>query len=88
MTGELIAEKEDLTPDDIYNEYLMVSLRTSEGLLFPRVIELTDHEHYEFLKKGIQKINHEGLIIPTLSGIRIPENNWMVSDAIIRDLMI
>jgi len=86
--GELIAEKENLTLNDIYNEYLMISLRTAEGLNFSRLVELTGSEYYEFLKKGIAKLNSADLVVPTPSGIRIPERSWMVSDAIIRDLML
>lgn len=86
--GELIAEEEKLTLDDIYNEYLMTSLRTARGLDFSRLIELTGLDYYEFLKKAMVKLNPCNSVIATDSGIRIPENRWMMSDAIIRDLMI
>ncbi len=86
--GKLVSEQEILTRDDIYNEYLLTSLRTSGGTAFSRMMELTDSTYVEKLKKSVLKPLKYGMLEETMEGLRIPESKWLISDAIIRDLMI
>lgn len=87
-SGIFVSEKEVLTLEDIYNEYLMTSLRTSTGLQINRMAELTDTAHADRLQGSLLKPLNRGLLEETTVGIRIPESKWLISDSIIRDIMI
>ena len=86
--GNLVAEIETLSVNDVYNEYIMTALRTSKGVSYGRLEELTNKSHLEdFKNKAIPFLKNQSLDI-THSGVRIPEDRWLISDAIIRELMI
>ena len=86
--GQIIADKEILTANDIYNEYVMTALRTTSGIVYDRLMQLTGDAMAERLKSSASKLINSGLLENTIHGVRIPQNKWLVSDAIIRDLMV
>ena len=65
--GELSFEREELTPIQLLNEYIMTSLRTSEGLNLGK----TESEYMEklitnskkYIDNGLMKMVHEHLIL-------------------------
>lgn len=75
--GNLIRESETLTDKDLYNERIMLGLRTSQGL--PRKAIQTELSAY--IAKGLLRETKEGDIVATQRGIHI-------LNRIIEDLMI
>lgn len=82
--GGLTATVDEECETDRINDRIMVSLRTCEGLdtsLIP-----TDFRQ-SVIRAARQWINN-GHIIADGTYLRIPESSWLLSDAIIRDLLI
>ena len=75
--GKLVREHETLTDKDLYNERIMLGLRTCQGL--PRKAIQTELSAY--IAKGLLRETKEGDIVATQSGIHI-------LNRIIEDLMI
>ena len=75
--GNLVRESETLTDQDVYNERIMLGLRTCQGV--PRKAIQTDLSAY--IAKGLLRETNEGNIVATQSGIHI-------LNRIIEDLMI
>lgn len=75
--GNLVRESETLTDQDVYNERIMLGLRTCQGV--PCKAIQTDLSAY--IAKGLLRETNEGNIVATQSGIHI-------LNRIIEDLMI
>lgn len=77
-------ETETLTSKDLYNERIMLSLRTAKG------IDLSDMSGQDRLSvlKSAQNLIHEGLLIFENNQLRIPESRMFVSDSIISSLFL
>ena len=75
--GNLVRESEALTDQDVYNERIMLGLRTCQGV--PRKAIQTDLSAY--IAKGLLRETNEGNIVATQRGIHI-------LNRIIEDLMI
>jgi oxygen-independent coproporphyrinogen-3 oxidase len=79
-----VSEIESLTPQDIFNESVMLGLRTLEGVnlstLNPGFRAIIESDITEHIKRG--NLIMEG------DTIKIPSNKLFVSDGIIRDLFV
>lgn len=82
--GYYIFEKEELSPADIYNEYIMTSLRTKEGL----DISLLDSGLKDYFKKSARKFIENNKMVSEKTKYYLNENQYFVSDYIIRELML
>jgi oxygen-independent coproporphyrinogen-3 oxidase len=71
VSGLELAEKEDLSLADQFNEYLMVRLRTKWGInlvyvrktLIQLGLEYPEKEFQEWANKGYAQVNEESLIL-------------------------
>ncbi len=79
------AEEEILSPDDFYNETVMLSLRTSEGL---KEESINPSYKQHFKEKISEEIKNENIVRQENGAYRIPENKWFVADAIIERLFV
>ena len=77
-----VVDEEDDT--DRSNDRIMVSLRTSSGL---NLSQFTDGEKASIMKSACRYLS-TGQLVATDDGIVIPEKYWLLSDAIIRDLLL
>lgn len=66
---------------DRVNDMIFTALRTDKGLDIQRLPEPFRHK-FESMATNCSALVHEGTIV------RIPQDKWLVSDAIIRDLLI
>jgi len=82
MEGNIPSEKEILTATQRQNEYVMTSLRTSEGLDINRI----DEESRQELKTGLEKYVHRGLVIKTENHYRLTKEGKLLADGIAADL--
>lgn len=75
---------EEETETERLNDSLFIGLRTSEG------VDLTRFPKYEagLVRDGASRMIDSGLLRLTEQGYRIPEDHFLVSDMIIRELMI
>jgi len=81
-----VCEIEDITATQRINEYLLIRLRTTEG------IDLTDFsnrfgkDELEILLERAKPDIQAGRIVRYNSGLRIPESCWLVTDSVLVNL--
>ena len=75
-------EIEPLTPTDLYNEKLMLSLRTAPGL---NLSTLSTPDRLSVLQSAKNLLNNDSLILEN-NHLRIPEHRLFISDTIISTL--
>ena len=84
--NDLASEEELLSEVDNYNEYIMTSLRIKEGLDIDNVRERYGVSRVEQLVKDAQRYIDSGSLVLDGSRLYIPEENFLISDAVISDL--
>ncbi len=87
-------EEEELYDKDIYNEYIMLSLRMIQGaslskimMLRSKVFEAKSEDNHSFAIT-IERLKERKLLVQDGDKIKIPPEKLFVSDGIIRDLFI
>lgn len=80
-------EKEVLTDQDKYNEYLMTNLRTMWGIDIKR-LETMQPELWEALRKKLDFYCENGWMIRLDGRIRMTERGWLISDGIFSELFV
>lgn len=80
IKGEEVRESETLTEKDLYNEGIMLGLRTSRGIVDPLSVH-SRKQIEEYIRKGLLRKTEDGRIVATQEGIHL-------LNRIIEDLMI
>ena len=94
MNGDFETEKEFLTPEDHFNERVMLGLRRVKGCFISELRSILPEEAERLLRKVHSHIDREKMfhLEPTLllegDCLRIPEKSFFISDSIISDLFI
>ena len=90
-TTLVLREGENLSPQDVFNEGLMLGLRTAEGVSL-ETLRTTDPQAPVFIQSilpAIEELCNKQCLVITQSGrIKIPPEKLFVSDGIIRDLFV
>ncbi len=81
--GNTFFEIEEETPADIFNNLVITTLRTKEGLDFKRVKR---SYRRQFLCDAFPYLTRQELVVAD-NHFSIPEEHWLISDSIMRDLM-
>ena len=83
IQGQLIlAESETILPDEREREYLMLRLRTAEGIV-PREFEYRFRQRFEPLARLLRQYEENGLARQTESGWCLTPRGFLVSNQII-----
>lgn len=85
--GHLAGVAEETEWWERYDEVVMVALRTARGLDVEMVKEQFGESVYHHLLSNSKRYLHTGQLVKDGNRIYIPEVSYMMSDAIIRDLM-
>ncbi len=80
--GKPLFEIEHLSPDDLYNEKIMLSLRTTQGL---NLSALPPQDRLTVLQSAESLINKGSLLLEN-NHLRIPESRMFISDSIISSI--
>ena len=80
--GKPLSEIEHLSPEDLYNEKIMLSLRTTQGL---NLSALPPQDRLTVLNSAESLINKGSLLLEN-NHLRIPESKMFISDTIICSL--
>ncbi|WP_294304814.1 radical SAM family heme chaperone HemW [uncultured Chryseobacterium sp.] len=84
----LAKEEEILSPEDQFNEMIMIGLRTIWGVDLGSLKEKFNSNILEHFQHEIkQKLNEEILVIED-NHLKIPEKHWFMADGIASDLFI
>jgi oxygen-independent coproporphyrinogen III oxidase len=86
--SNLPQEHEILTPKDLYNEYLMTSLRTMHGISLAKIKKKFGIEVLEQLKKNAQKYIDLKLLALENDFLKTTKKGKFLSDGIISDLFL
>ena len=84
--GKIPQEKEELTQTEQLNEYIMISLRTMEGLNLQRVEQQWGAQKKEAIEKGAQKHAAHNLIRQQNNTLQLTESGMLMADGIAADL--
>lgn len=84
---EIAAEKEELTEIMHYEEFVMLTLRTTNGISLKEISERFGKKTAEQFMKKIQKYLTAGVIIKKNDVYRIAETSFLISDTIIAGLI-
>ena len=82
-----LSEKEVLNADDLLMEYVMLSLRTKEGISLDRILQLSDENTAYRIKSKFSIWEKHGLCIPTEEGFALTAKGFFVSNEIITELI-
>ena len=85
--GHSYWENEELTPNNIINEYIMTSLRTSKGISIEKIISINS-SWIEINKNSLQHFENKGLLNSLNGLIQLSSEGKLLSDHIISELMI
>lgn len=78
-------EAEPETESDKFNDRVLTALRTGEGLVYPQQSDCLDLKDFN---QEVRRMLRQGLLMESNGKIHIPEERWLVSDSIIRDLFV
>jgi oxygen-independent coproporphyrinogen-3 oxidase len=81
-------ETESLTPDDLYNEFVMTSLRTSKGINTIKLKEQFGEEKVSYFVASIQKFVDSGYVSSKQGIYRLEGNGIFIADHIISEVFV
>lgn len=79
---------EEETPENRINDYIITSLRTAKGMEADVLHERFDPRLVATLLLGVERLKRQGGLETTYKDFRIPEGKWLISDAIMRELIV
>lgn len=88
MAGRIFYETEEETPVDRLNDIIITAMRTKEGLCMEKFRQAGGDFALTRLKRNANVFIKSGRIVCTDTSMYIPERYWLVSDAILRELLI
>ncbi len=86
--NELPNEIENLSPTDMYNEYIMTGLRTIWGVSLQKIESEFGLKHKEYLLKQAQKHIEEDLLVIEEKVLLVTQKGKFLSDGIASDLFL
>lgn len=85
--GKLCVEVEKITKAEKYDEYVMLRLRTADGIDADELMHRFGEEYYQFFIEKAKPLVSEGSLINENGRYYISENHIMISDNITCDLL-
>lgn len=85
--GKLCCEKESLSPQDTFNEYIMTGLRTQWGIELSKINQLLD-KNFEDWYESLNNLLDKGLIQKKGDRLLLDKHAKIISDTVISDLFI
>lgn len=80
------AEKESLSEGELYDEYVMVRLRTCEGVDLEEVKRAFGADRKEYFWRRAVRFVSEGILMQSGNRVAFTEHGWLVSDSVIEEL--
>lgn len=87
-SSDIFYEKEELTRENLYNEYVMVSLRTMNGADLQFVNQEFGSEYHQYFSKNIHHFCEKGLLHIDKNQVKLTEKGIHLSNMIITELMM
>lgn len=87
-SNSLAKEEEVLSPDDQFNEMIMIGLRTLWGVDLESMNSKFSERMMEKLQNEIKSKVEDGILIIENKHLKIPEKHWFMADGIASDLFL
>ena len=84
--GKLNFEREELTANDRFNEYVMTALRRREGIDLAFLKENFGEHKSRLFEKAAMKFLNDDLLVTRAQNIRLTRSGKLIADRIICDL--
>ena len=81
-------EEEHLSSLDIYNEKIMLGLRTKKGVLINSVLKNLNDDQKCIFESKLKKMKSDGLVVINNENMVIPKSKWLMSEFVSRELFI
>jgi len=81
-------EEEHLSSLDIYNEKIMLGLRTQKGVLINSVLKNLNDDQKCIFESKLKKMKSDGLVVINNENMVIPKSKWLMSEFVSRELFI
>jgi oxygen-independent coproporphyrinogen-3 oxidase len=88
ISGSDYFETEILTPDDLYNEFVMTSLRMMRGITLGQIKDQFGEKKAEYFKSGIKKFESSGHVVAEQGVYRLEGEGILIADHIIAGVFI
>ncbi len=86
-TGSIPAEREELTVNERYNDFVMVSLRTSEGIDLALLKQHFGYEMMEYCLQCARPFVRDGQLVQANGFLRLSVEGILVSNLVMSELM-
>lgn len=80
-------EQEDENADELYNDYIITRLRTSDGIAFDDFVQRFSKADFELMLKTASPLLISGKLEKTPTGIKLAKESVLISDSILRELI-
>lgn len=85
--GKIIAQTDNETIDELFNDFIITGLRTAQGLSLPMLRNCFPETFVADLLADASKLIAAGQLRLSEQFLAIPEQYWLKSDAIMRELL-
>ena len=82
------SNSEKLSNIDLFNEKIMLGLRTEKGFNLEELMQKIDQKEKKIFKDKLQTFFNDGLLVRSKNRIKIPANKWLLSDYVTREFFI
>ena len=86
--GHIPAEKEELSQQDRYNEYVMTRLRTKWGISLSEVEQKFGSSYKDYVEKESKKLISDGYLVKDQDSLKVSKKGKFLSDGIAADLFL
>ena len=86
--GEIKSETEVLTPQQKLNEFIMISLRTKEGMNLETLTQQWGEEALSSMQKKLTAFRNNNLLVQTDNQIQLTDEGMLMADGIAADLFV
>jgi oxygen-independent coproporphyrinogen III oxidase len=87
-TNGAFYEREELTIENLYNEYVMVSLRTMDGVDLQLLNQKFGSDYHHYFLKNMHHFSKMGLLLMENDHVKLTESGIHLSNMIITELMM
>tara|TARA_B100001287_G_scaffold141563_1_gene119078 strand:+ start:11660 stop:12787 length:1128 start_codon:yes stop_codon:yes gene_type:complete len=87
-TNKTYFDEEILSALDIFNERIMLGLRTEKGVKINEVSNYINKNQRKIFQNKLDNLINDGLVILKDKVIKIPQNKWLMSEYVSRELFI
>jgi len=87
-TKEIFFEEEELKECDVYNERIMLGLRTEKGVDLDNMKTFLNEKQQNIIFQKIKSFSNDGLLDYTKNRIKMKPNKWLLAEYVSRELFI